>query len=150
MKKCRELLKACEIDAQFGLTSFKVDVSAFDEQHRLRCEKLIRQAGNSVKLTHGRAAKILNVYLKVRFVYGGGNSSDPIIGFIHPPIDRVLLTTLARDDVGGFGTEWRKDIKKGWSQFDFMDYQQIINRMRQHVGSAPLWTIEEYWSGYQW
>ena len=99
-------------------------------------------------ITHGVAAKLINVYLKSRFVCGGFADS-PKVQALHPPIDRVLLEELARKDFGGKRKFWAQSNKCGWSKFDSATYEGVIKRIREALNGSPLWEIEQFWKGHQ-
>lgn len=102
----------------------------------------------SNRFTHGVAAKLINVYLKCLFLSGPKSSNDVSItekaNALHPPIDRLLLSSLATNEIGGEDKPWRKQCLKGWSNFDSEDYQEIIDHIRD-VTNGKLWKIEKYW-----
>jgi hypothetical protein len=76
-----------------------------DSQHRHWRETVIEKASDvGVAFTHGVAAKLINCYLKVRFVCAGAHN-DNRVQALHPPIDEVLLTGLARVDFGGYAKQ---------------------------------------------
>ena len=101
-----------------------------------------------LRFTHGVAAKLVNVYLKSRFVCAG-HHAHPRVEALHPPIDSVLLKGLAEANVGGHRKEWEQAAKTRWSKFGPEDYEQVIALIRQSLKGAPLWRIEEYWKGNQ-
>jgi hypothetical protein len=95
------------------------------------------------------AAKLINCYLKVRFVCAEHNN-DNRVGSLHPPIDAVLLKELARIDFCGRAKEWRKFKRAGWSKFDSSTYEDLINLIRRSLPrGTPLWQIEKHWQGHQ-
>lgn len=104
-------------------------------------------------LTYGRAAKLVNVYLKALFLPSFGTvgttpNNAPQrskTDAIHPPIDRILLDTLAKNDVGGYKKDWRKFHNIGWTKFDKSNYQDVLTLVC-HVTSGHLWTIEQHWT----
>ena len=98
--------------------------------------------------THGVAAKLVNIYLKSRFVCGGHHAHARVAG-LHPPIDSVLLSGLADANVGGHRKEWKQAARTRWSKLGSDDYEQVIALIRQSLKGAPLWRIEEYWKGNQ-
>jgi hypothetical protein len=98
--------------------------------------------------THGVAAKLVNVYVKSRFVCGG-HYADARVASLHPPIDSVLLSGLAEANVGGHRQEWNQAAKTRWSKFGSDDYEQVIALIRKSLKGAPLWKIEEHWRGNQ-
>jgi len=120
-----------------------------DDTHRRWRIDIIREAqSRGFPFTHGVAAKLVNIYLKSRFVCGGYHDHARVQG-LHPPIDGVLLRTLAARDVGGYAKEWKRAAKTRWSKFGSDDYEQVIALIRQSLEGAPLWRIEEYWKGNQ-
>jgi len=98
--------------------------------------------------SHGIAAKLINCYLKGRFV-NAGHHEHPQVAVLHPPIDRLLLKALADENVGGCRRAWRRLEKRGWSKFTSEDYQEVIDLIRQVMPGQPLWKIEQYWRGFQ-
>jgi len=110
---------------------------------------LHRQAASKqLPLSHGVAAKLINTYLKARFVCGGYHQ-HPNVEALHPPVDRLLLNQLAKENVAGLKHEWLMHKNKAWSKFTSDDYQAVINHFRQAMPGRPLWEIEQYWQGYQ-
>ena len=74
-----------------------------DTIHRKWRQRIIHQANKlAIPMTHGVAAKLINVYMKSRFVCGG-YSKDFRVQALHPPIDGLLLASLAKDNYGGLG-----------------------------------------------
>jgi hypothetical protein len=99
-------------------------------------------------LTHGVAAKLINCYLKSRFICGGYHQHNRV-QILHPPIDEILLKTLAILNVGGHQKEWRRARLARWSKFNSRQYEEVIARIRSSSRSEPLWMIEEHWKGNQ-
>lgn len=100
-----------------------------------------------ITFTDGIAAKLINCYLKVRFVCGP-DADKPHVRALHPPIDRILLDGLARRNVGGFQEKWKQANRWAWSKFTSDQYQEVIDHVRLVVGDE-MWKIEEYWQGFQ-
>ena len=99
--------------------------------------------------THGIAAKLINGYLKDRFVCGGYHEHERV-KCLHPPIDALLLGALAEENVGGHAQQWREFRDQRWSKFDSAMYQAVINLIRESLPAGePLWKIEQYWRGHQ-
>jgi len=123
--------------------------ASFDDKHLLWRNEVIAAARNlGLIFTHGVAGKLINVYFKTVFVCGG-HASHPSVSAHHPPIDEVLLKALRDNDVANLKKEWRKAIKKRWSKFGPEDYQAVIDSIKEAVGDEPMWTIEQYWQGFQ-
>jgi hypothetical protein len=127
----------------------------FDARHGGWCEKVARSV---TQCSHGRAAKLVNMYLKLRVVCGpAGENADarPKVGAIHPPIDSQILKGLARDcrpDEGELRRKLGGLATLGWTKFDADAYQEAINAVRAWLntrgGAEPLWRAEQAWRGY--
>ena len=117
-----------------------------DERHREWRSIVVEAAKASVKpFTHVIAAKLINVYLKSRFVCGGYHEHERVRS-LHPPIDSGLLKTLAKLNFGGYGKAW---VEHPWTTLNSEQYEQLIAFMRESLKGEPLWKIEEHWEGNQ-
>lgn len=118
----------------------------FDSIHASWRNLVIKVAKKNGKtFTHGVAAKLLNCYLKVRFVCGGDYNSE-IVDYIHPPIDALLLSELARNKFGSnAGIDWQSFQKLRWSKFTSKQYELVISKIKSVMKEQPLWTLEKYW-----
>lgn len=121
-----------------------------DKYHKIWRLKVINEAEKQGKnFTHGVAAKLINIYTKVRFVCGG-HHDDKRVQTLHPPIDEVLLKELARKNLGEAASEWRKFRNARWSKYDSETYEGVIKLIRNSLPKdSSLWEIEKYWQGYQ-
>lgn len=144
------LLETGGFDASFSEVDQLPDLGDIDSVHRAWREKLINAAkSHQLTLSHGIVAKLVNCYLKVRFVCARTHN-DPRVQALHPPIDAVLLQELARVNFGGKAREWRTFHRERWSKFDSLTYQKAINLIRESLPTdEPLWKIEEHWAGHQ-
>jgi len=114
--------------------------SKFDAWHDIICKKLTRSLKKTApveKVTYGRVAKIVNIYLKTAYIIpnkGKGRSTK----FIHPPIDRILLKNLKIKfpEIG--------IVKISWTLFEEKDYKDIIERIKK-LNFESLWEVEKYW-----
>ena len=153
VRQGRNILEKCGFKPELSKPEHLPEASAIDSQHRIWREQACDFAKNHVKadtfeLTHGVAAKLINVYLKSRFVCGGYHD-HPRVMALHPPIDKELLKALARKNFGGHGEEWKNASNKGWSKMTSCDYEGLITLIRDNLQKKPLWMIEEYWKGHQ-
>lgn len=156
-------VKGCRYDSKqgewlinsLGLSDFCREInrmptrSDFDAWHRDLRFKCVKDLAKNPKLelpfTHGLAAKLINMYIKIAFVCGAGASTDAS-AYVHPPIDRILLKTLALQNVGGKRDFWKARYQHGWSKFGSDEYESVIENIKAVMGTRPLWAIEEYWS----
>ncbi len=144
----KQIIEASGLSA-IALPNDLPPVGVIDRQHRYWRNHVIASAKEfDLDFTHGVAAKLINVYLKTRFVCGG-HHFHPQVAQLHPPIDAMLLKALSVNDVGGFKQGWDRAITIQWSKFDESDYENVIDLIRQTLGKKPLWIIESYWRGYQ-
>jgi hypothetical protein len=145
----REVLEACGFTYQFATPEQLPTAERIDDQHRRWRNAAIRTAeSHGLSFTHGVAAKLINIYLKSRFVCGGRHSHERVHN-LHPPIDDVLLAELGRLDIGGYAKHWRQARRTRWSKLNSEQYEQLIGLVRQSLKGEPLWKIEEYWRGNQ-
>lgn len=120
-----------------------------DAQHRRWRIQVIEAAKlHGRKFTDGVAAKLINVYLKSRFVCGGYHDHERVC-HLHPPIDDELLKALILKNVGEHVKQWREARRLRWSKFTSDQYELVISLIRQSLNGQPLWQIEEHWKGNQ-
>jgi hypothetical protein len=123
------------------------DLDVAHEKWRCALLKAAEESGMDF-FTHGLAAKLINVYLKVAFV-NTAHAAHPKVAALHPPIDRELLSGLIASTLGTPKT-WRRFRDDAWSKFDSKTYQDVIDAVREALPEGQaLWTIEEHWKGYQ-
>ncbi len=142
----RALLESIGFDRSINRPSKLPPVRAMDRQHRRWRTAMIKASQSA--FTHGVAAKLINLYLKCRFVCGGWHE-DPRVRQLHPPIDDVMLKVLIQKNVGGFVDQWRALRRQRWSKFDSVHYEHAIELIRRSLDGDPLWKIEEMWQGNQ-
>ena len=149
VKRGVAILEACGFNPAFSSVAHLPTPAAIDETHR-QWRKCVIAAAAAQDLTfsHGVAAKLINVYLKARFVCAGRHEHERV-KCLHPPIDSELLKGLAKENVRGFARQWRKFNQARWSKFDSGQYQTVIDLVRVCLPGQPLWKIEEYWKGHQ-
>lgn len=95
-------------------------------------------------MTHGIAAKIINVYLKASVIHTG-HENNPKVKAVHPPVDRLLLTKLTKE----CAEHWQGQ-KLSWSKFTSEEYEDVIRSVKLTLGDGvALWEIERYWPGHQ-
>jgi hypothetical protein len=121
-----------------------------DHGHR-SWRRTIIDTGNdyNLNITHGVAAKLINVYFKSLFVCGGYHIHEKVKA-LHPPIDSLLLSELKNNNIGGLIETWQHFANIRWSKFSSDDYEDLIENIKQVIQpGSGLWSIEEYWRGFQ-
>jgi hypothetical protein len=116
----------------------------FDELHSGWCCSICAslKSADIGNVTYGRAAKLVNVYLKSMIVLPDMNSKAAEI--VHPPIDRILLKNIVVEQA--IPQRLRDKCKKiNWTQLDVEAYFELITVLREIIGDRPFWTIEKYW-----
>ena len=152
--KCRfkvsagsKLLSNININHLIDERSFGETFESFAVWHKAICMDLMREAHNEniMNFSFGVSAKMLNCYMKAYLL-----ENIEMMPFLHPPIDRVLLTELSKKNVGGKVKIWKSFADIGWSNYNEKEYYEVIKNIREcipiHLG---LWTIEQYWQGFQ-
>lgn len=149
----KEALEACGVFEDISKASvLACSENDFKVLHRRWCEKIMLFLINleegeewRKKVTYGRAAKLVAVYIKSMVVLGGASNSN-LASVAHPPVDRILLQQLAKDDL--VSKEQRAFLKKqSWTQFGELDYYKVISLLRSFLADGePFWMIEKYWS----
>jgi hypothetical protein len=117
---------------------------SFDGRHRTWCNSICDYlASIGVEgATYGRAAKLVAVYLKSMVVLPDLESK--VAGYVHPPVDRILLQNIARDS--GVSRETSRILRNtSWTQLGEEEYFDIISILREVNGNRPFWKVEEYW-----
>ncbi len=170
-KKCRFSVKIgskilLDSDLYDYTKGFKILPKAeqFDELHKKLCYKIIYASKKSLPeerykhFSYGIAAKLLNCYFKSIYLMQFHSALDENIkskiSVIHPPIDRVLLMSLSKNNnekIKSRDKFWKKMALRGWSKFQEDEYKAVINKIKevQKEKNEPLWMIEESWQGFQ-
>jgi len=145
----REILESSGFTPSFCQPDQLPAPAETDARHR-QWRNLVIAAAKALGLsfTHGVAAKLINVYLKSRFVCGGHHEHERV-HHLHPPIDDELLKALIQQNVGGQVKGWRDARRWRWSKFTSDQYEQVIALIRYCLNGQPLWQIEEHWKGNQ-
>jgi len=141
-------LEACGLSHEFTIDHIPTSIE-FDGWHKELRKIIVTKAKRKhPAFSHGIGAKLINVYMKSRFVCSG-HIENPRTNAIHPPIDSVLLQALSDYNVGGYGKQWLRFKNDGWSKYDSPKYESVIKLISNVLGEKPLWMIEYYWKGYQ-
>jgi hypothetical protein len=116
----------------------------FDSFHRNYCTQIMGHLKGVPGVSYGRAAKLVAVYLKTMIVLSEHGQSY-FAGIIHPPVDRTLLQTLAKDP--RFDQQFRKRWRTlNWTSLSESKYFELIGEFRQNLLDKPaFWKLERYW-----
>jgi len=145
----RQILQEAGFTPYFGVTDLPLPAELDARHAEWRAAVIEKAKAKSLSFTHGIAAKLINGYLKCRFVCGGDHEHERVC-CLHPPIDALLLAKLAEMNFGGHAQQWRAFHDKRWSKFDSATYQAVIDLMRKTLPAGEaLWKIEVHWRGYQ-
>jgi hypothetical protein len=143
----RALLENCGFTATLCRPEQLPSPASIDDEHRRWRKIVIRGARpRDLCFTHGIAAKLINLYLKSRFVCGGHHAHERVRS-LHPPIDSRLLLRLAETNFRAREREWRTAANRRWSKLESNEYEQLVALMRHSLKGAALWRIEEHWIG---
>lgn len=145
VRQARAFLEAARFGPALNAPDQLPAPEEIDEAHRRWRDAVIVEAKRqSCSLVHGVAAKLINVYLKGRFVCAG-QSWHPRVAALHPPVDRLLLAELKRARFADESEAWQVN----WSQLDSAGYERIIALIRRGLDDQPMWMIEAFWPGHQ-
>jgi hypothetical protein len=135
-----------------GFTEDNLSVSnlpnprSFNSQHRRwRNSAIIAAKKRRIKMSHGVAAKLINLYLKSIYICGG-QSKHPKVAALHPPIDSILLREVIKLSDKKHEQALLKLSKIRWSNFSSADYELAISTIRSIITPKPIWTIESRWN----
>lgn len=145
----RKILEESGFVEGFSTPNSLPEPSDMDNRHREWRISMLKSASiMGLEFTHGVAAKLINCYLKARFVCAGLHA-DIRVASLHPPIDKLLLEELSSVNFGNQRKTWKNFSAKGWSKFSSGEYEEVIHLIRRNIGDQPLWMIEEFWVGNQ-
>jgi len=166
-----------ELSGPAGWGALPDSTEKFDAWHREKRNQICTESRNhpaiqnnrnrypNGELTHGFAAKLINVYMKVLFL--GSVQQDQLSqenkerqNLIHPPVDRMLLEELKRElrRREGEGCPRADDQEvqclmenpvRNWTRLDSGQYEEIIVAFRHIANGDGLWNMEKYWKGYR-
>lgn len=150
VEQARKIIEATELHELAKNIVNMPSPESFDEQHRQWRAKAIMTATTlGIPMTHGVAAKLINIYLKSIIVCAGYHD-HPRGMAIHPPIDKLLLDALYESNVAGLRALWKTARTIRWSKLNSEQYEAVIKGMRTVLGNNKgLWCIEQHWCGHQ-
>lgn len=124
----------------------ELTAAEFDNYHREWCRFIVAnlKSKKNVQCTYGRAAKLVAIYIKTVIIVGHSPDSD-LAQVAHPPIDAILLNSLAGEDI--FTSEEKRQLKSiRWTQLDETGYFDLITKLQRVLSKEqPWWKIEEFW-----
>lgn len=116
------------------------NIDDFETFHRTCSHQLIT-AFEEIGLkdvNYGRVAKIISIYLKTTVILCNKGICSRS-SFIHPPIDRIILTNIGTH-------EGLPELKKiNWTQLDEEGYWKLVSKIKSHFDRFD-WTLEMFWS----
>jgi hypothetical protein len=123
------------------------DEATFNKHHKMWCRSIVNflNSRDISKVSYGRAAKLVAVYLKSMVIIGP-NANSVLASVAHPPIDRILLKNLSRasDIENPHRARWRSI---NWTKLDEQSYYDLISQLRRCLrDSEPFWSIERFWT----
>ncbi len=149
VEQAKSILEATGFNQLLSAPESLPEPQDVDTRHRLWRNNIIANAQSlGLTFTHGVAAKLINIYLKAGFICGGHHNNEKVQA-LHPPIDSLLLKELSSQNIGGLQQAWNEACMIRWSKFDSSQYETVIRNIRSSIPNQPLWTIEQYWRGFQ-
>jgi len=119
----------------------------FDPLHSKWCNAIVGHLSRQgvPNATYGRAAKLVAVYLKSMIVLGE-HAASSLARVAHPPIDRILLRTMATsaEVESRHKARWRR---VAWTTLDEAGYFELLQQLRETLPpESPWWRLEQYWT----
>ncbi len=140
-----EAFLACRIKPAIdAVASSSITADEFNALHRKLCQSLLSWLDEHgvAKVTYGRVAKILGMYIKVGYVIPTLGRSI-LARIAHPPIDRILLHGIS--SVREL-PEAVSLAREKWTEWDESRYFEVINLIRRIIpGDEAFWRLECYW-----
>ena len=140
-KEAPDIFKAICFDKIAGKDDWLLKIDDFDTQHAAWRDKLVKHKKG---MTHGRAAKLINVFIKTLMPSDMSKVSDELQerwSKVHPPIDRIMLKNMNMKKCKFGNINW--EVYLPWTQLKSCEYQELIDNIRQH--EPCLWKIERFW-----
>ena len=143
------------------------DPEGFDAKHRDWRNKILKEVRKEAERlekedwSHGKAAKLINVFIKALMPADLKSLSDGEKEkwyAVHPPIDKNVLTGMMCDGFGYRykdwislpGTKGKPDGIPKWTKFKCNDYENVIDMIRDDLRKCgekdplPLWKNERF------
>lgn len=128
----------------------------FDEWHNAVCQKLIditpqKKLNLCNAFSYGLAQKWLNMTLKNMLIMEQWDTElEKIKSYLHVPVDSYIMEAASKCQVlikrkdGQYG-EYKEGVSKPWSQWNYEEYIEFQNALRQKLSEAPI-----IWEGSAW
>jgi hypothetical protein len=128
------------VETEFRCWLGKIDTiktqEEYDKWHRNLCE-IVKLSYSDAALTVGQQQKWVNMTMKYLIVLEK-QSMNSVIGFLHVPIDRIVLE---RTDLRVF------DKNKPWSRIDnWDDYDRFQKLLREGIKCSPIEWEFDIWN----
>jgi len=143
----KDILDGLDLEQEVDkLRRVTLDENKYDKWHSEFIQKIFNSPKSkklNVKMTYGRAAKMIAIYIKTIQILRDPESN--LAQFAHPPIDKKLLAALNEK----FPNSFLGISNLSWTKFDQKSYYEIIQILRkiQKEQSYPyFWMIEKYWA----
>lgn len=148
VENLRDALENCGI-ANFlrNPDALNTDESKFEKHHKIWCRLIVGflKNRNIDKVTYGRAAKLVAVYLKSMIIIGP-YAGTLLSSVAHLPVDRILLQNLSRaaEIHSQHKRTWRTI---NWTELDEPSYYDLISQLRSCLRDGePFWSLEKFWT----
>ena len=148
VENLRDALQNCGIvDFLRNPDAENTDEVTFQNQHKIWCRSIVDFLNDRGidKVTYGRAAKLVGVYLKSMVIIGTDANSS-LAAVAHPPIDRILLKNISRTQEiqSSHQVRWRSI---NWTELTEESYYDLISQLRDClVAGDPFWKLEKFWT----
>lgn len=142
----RDALERCGVvEFLARAEAHETDEARFRALHEGWCRSIVKSLEAShPRVTFGRAAKLVAVYLKSMVVLARPDTT--LARFVHPPIDAILLRNVSRAaDVHSLHKPAWAHVK--WTQLNELSYYALVSQLRAVIArEEPFWKLEQFWT----
>ena len=144
-KEATPLFEAIGFDKIAGKDDWLLEIDDFDAHHTIWRDGVYKRLENKKGMSHGRAAKLINIFVKALMPSDMDTISDELQERwceVHLPIDRGMLKEMDNCGFGNGNVHWVEQYEP-WTQLTSCEYQCLINDMK--VYEPCLWRVERFW-----
>lgn len=147
-KIIEEAINKTELEKYTQEPTSSLTNESFDEFHRKTAKVLMEALKTALKtdkekakVTYGRAAKIISIYIKTAYILTNKGSGE-LSRIAHPPVDAILLESIHKDKKNNNKHLGLKEYR--WTKLNEEEYFEVIEKLRT-LDCDYFWELERYW-----
>ncbi len=128
-----------------NLTKSRLEsAEAFDEWHRMLCDKMKLIFADKHKFTYGQAQKWINMFLKYMLL--ADERLNGMLLWLHIPIDRIITAELKKRRCCDYLKPYITNEFETWSVIDDYDSYIVLQRKCRELFDSPILTEFRFWN----